>query len=937
VYIPSLDGKIYCIGMDEWPTFHHDQAHTGGSTSTGPLTNSLLWTYTTGDAVYSSVAVASNRVYVGSNDKNLFCLDAASGKKIWNYTTNGAIYSAPAVYGGKVFFGSNDYKVYCLNASTGNHIGNYTTGGPVSSSPIVADGKVFIGSQDDTLYCLDASTLSLIWMKSYSNPFYDLTSSPAYLDGKLYVCLPYGRIECLNANSGSKIYDYDAPGTLASPTVVNGKVYVGCTDGNVYCLDPPVSGSTYTKVWNYSAGAGVISSPAVVGGHVFAGTLNNKISCLSASTGALEWTFNVGNKVYSSPAIVNSKVYVGSSDNKFYCLNADSGTQTWSYATGGAITSSPAIANGMAFVGSSDGKIYCFSDISITPPTGSVVIDNGASYSRSITVWLDLTYTVPNSTVSNVRYSDDGVWDTEAWETPTSSKAWALSNLSEDLKTVYYQIKSSTGLISETYTDTIVLDYEFPKGSIEIIASDESYTTVPSVSLYLTYTDTSSGVSRIRLGNDGVWDTEVWESASASKAWTLTPGDGTKTVYYQIQDNAGWTSSYFDSITLDTTPPNGSITINSGDSYSPSSSAILTLTFADTATGVSQVRYSNDGVWDTEVWESASASKAWTLTPGDGTKTVYYQIQDNAGWTSSTYSDTITLDTILPTGSIVINNGDVSTTSTSVSLTLTYLDGGSGVSQVRFSNDGVFDIEVWESALASKSWTLVSGDGTKTVYYQIKDNAGLQSITYTDTIILQSTEPTPTPSPTPVPTAQPTAAPTSVPTPTRSPTGTPSPTATPSPTFSPTTVSIITDDGQTIYIAIDGNVTSSQMSNFVISSDQSDSTTTLSFTITGQSGTTGFGNLTIAKSQVPYGTVVTVLIDDSVASNQGYTQDSNNYYVWYTTNFSTHKVSIVFAAQTTPEFPNIALIVVVIALLAASILLTIKRVAKTRKLDKIIK
>jgi hypothetical protein len=135
------------------------------------------------------------------------------------------------------------------------------------------------------------------------------------------------------------------------------------------------------------------------------------------------------------------------------------------------------------------------------------------------------------------------------------------------------------------------------------------------------------------------------------------------------------------------------------------------------------------------VWESASASKAWTLTPGDGTKTVYYQIKDNAGWTSSTYSDTITLDTILPTGSIVINNGDVSTTSTSVSLTLTYLDGGSGVSQVRFSNDGVFDIEVWESALASKSWTLVSGDGTKTVYYQIKDNAGLQSITYTDTII----------------------------------------------------------------------------------------------------------------------------------------------------------------------------------------------------------
>jgi hypothetical protein len=114
------------------------------------------------------------------------------------------------------------------------------------------------------------------------------------------------------------------------------------------------------------------------------------------------------------------------------------------------------------------------------------------------------------------------------------------------------------------------------------------------------------------------------------------------------------------------------------------------------------------------------------------------------------------------------------------------------------------------------------------------------------------------------------------------------------------------------------------MSNLKITTNQTASTTTLSFTVTGQSGTTGFGNVTVPKSAVP-------------ASNQGYTQDTNNYYVWYTTHFSTHKVSIVFVAQTIPEFPNVALIIVVIALVAASILLTIKRAAKTYKLDKIIK
>ena len=36
--------------------------------------------------------------------------------------------SSPAVADGKVYVGSYDSKVYCLNAATGAHIWNYTTG-----------------------------------------------------------------------------------------------------------------------------------------------------------------------------------------------------------------------------------------------------------------------------------------------------------------------------------------------------------------------------------------------------------------------------------------------------------------------------------------------------------------------------------------------------------------------------------------------------------------------------------------------------------------------------------------------------------------------------------------------------------------------------------------------------------------------------------------
>lgn len=122
-------------------------------------------------------------------------------------------------------------------------------------------------------------------------------------------------------------------------------------------------------------------------------------------------------------------------------------------------------------------------------------------------------------------------------------------------------------------------------------------------------------------------------------------------------------------------------------------------------------------------------------------------------------------------------------------------------------------------------------------------------------------------------------------------------TPTPSPA---TTVSATTDSGATVDLAISGSITSSQMSNVKISTDLFATTATVSFNVTGESGTTGFGNVTIPKSAVPYGSTPTVYIDNQPAQSQGYTQDANNYYVWYTTQFSTHNVSIVFTTTSTP-------------------------------------
>ena len=72
---------------EDWPMFRHDTTHTGYSSSLAPEKGEVLWSYTTGDHVFSSPAVVGGRVYVGSFDDKVYCLDAVTGAHVWNYTT----------------------------------------------------------------------------------------------------------------------------------------------------------------------------------------------------------------------------------------------------------------------------------------------------------------------------------------------------------------------------------------------------------------------------------------------------------------------------------------------------------------------------------------------------------------------------------------------------------------------------------------------------------------------------------------------------------------------------------------------------------------------------------------------------------------------------------------------------------------------------------
>jgi hypothetical protein len=84
-------------------------------------------------------------------------------------------------------------------------------------------------------------------------------------------------------------------------------------------------------------------------------------------------------------------------------------------------------------------------------------------------------------------------------------------------------------------------------------------------------------------------------------------------------------------IYIDRTPPEGlAINMDGGHNSTTSRQVKLLLKAFDNLSGLDSMSFSNDGTWFT-AWEPFASGRNWTLSGGDGDKTVYVKVRDHAG------------------------------------------------------------------------------------------------------------------------------------------------------------------------------------------------------------------------------------------------------------------------------------------------------------------
>ncbi len=377
--IASLLSSFICaqVNTENKITFLSNSNNTSIFNST-PVASliGVMFQFPTRGPVRSTPALVNNKLFFGSGDGYLYCINATSGKEIWKFNSSSPVHSSPEYFNGRVYFTNLEGNLFCLNGNDGKSAWKQFLGKDLSykwgfdyytSSPSVYKNNIIAGGGNGNLYLLNASTGKIEWTyktgsRIKSKPL--IINNTVYFGdfgGKLYsIDLQTRKVKWIFEAEGIKFnsddYGFDRRAFVSSPTFSDGKIFIGNRDGFLYCINS----ADGKLVWKYDHKTSwVLSSPSVLNGKVFAGSSDKKfVNAVDVNTGKELWQAKSDGPVWSSISVTGNIVYGGDYGGNFFAIDSENGEYLWKFKAGDKIHSSSIVNNGVVYFGSDDGSLY---------------------------------------------------------------------------------------------------------------------------------------------------------------------------------------------------------------------------------------------------------------------------------------------------------------------------------------------------------------------------------------------------------------------------------------------------------------------------------------------------------------------------------------------------------------------------------------------------
>jgi outer membrane protein assembly factor BamB/tetratricopeptide (TPR) repeat protein len=348
------------------------------------LQRTFLWTFETDGQVESAVAVSGDKVFAGTRNGVLHCIDMERGTRVWQFSPGGVFSCFPAsprASADRVYIGSLDQNIYAVDKDAGSLLWSIKLDSVVRSSPSVLDsqGRFCIGCSDHFLYCIDTLGKKVVWRFQTGK---EVFSSPLLCGDTVYFGSDDHKCRAVDTESSTELWSFETDGPVNStPSVSGDTVLFSSEDSLLYAFSAKRSLAEGEErlIWKYKTDGSAISSPVVSQGLVYFGSSDGKVYCLDLqgkvaseeSTGRAAskvWEFKTDGPVTSTPAIADQVVYVGSQDGCLYALSATEGKLLWKYKVGtepqtgkqAQILAGIVVADKHIIFPATDRKIYCF-------------------------------------------------------------------------------------------------------------------------------------------------------------------------------------------------------------------------------------------------------------------------------------------------------------------------------------------------------------------------------------------------------------------------------------------------------------------------------------------------------------------------------------------------------------------------------------------------
>jgi outer membrane protein assembly factor BamB len=331
------------------PAVDRDTAYVG--TETGTLyayrlrDGHVRWRVRTG-GVSSKATVAWPNVYVGTNDGQVLCLEAATGEKCtdpagkggWPYRSQGTIEQPPVQVGDEIVFTNESDQVYAIDARSGAFRWQYKSETPDEytlrgHAGVAVDGDLlYTGFANGTLVALRGKNGSVAWLTSLkgdASRFFDVDATPVVVGDTVYATSSSGGVYALDKATGLvrwhvPLFDGGEPGQ--PPGNVGGlasdgeRLYVAVADQGIFALD--LDGNV---LWHQGThGGGEPAVPVLSGDLLFYALTDAGLFVANKRTGEVLQYFDPGDGVSASPTVtLDDRLLVLSNRGVIYALDLD--------------------------------------------------------------------------------------------------------------------------------------------------------------------------------------------------------------------------------------------------------------------------------------------------------------------------------------------------------------------------------------------------------------------------------------------------------------------------------------------------------------------------------------------------------------------------------------------------------------------------------------